>query len=143
MKLQPAVKKETAHIAVGTALGVAAMLLVFALLGRFDAGTAVSGLLGGALAVANFLLLGVTVQRVANQADEGRGRKMMQFSYNMRMLLMVVWLILALAVPFFNWVAAMIPLLMPRLTIAVMQLTGRYKKDDPAPEAQEPGEKGE
>ena len=124
MKLQPAVKKETTHIAVGTAAGVAVMLAVFALIGRADWGVVVSGLLGGVLAVANFLLLGVTVQRVANQSDEGRGRKMMQFSYNMRMLLLVLWLILAVAVPFFNWVAAMIPLLLPRLTIAVMQLTG-------------------
>lgn len=100
MKLQPAVKKETTHIAVGTAAGVAVMLAVFALIGRADWGVVVSGLLGGVLAVANFLLLGVTVQRVANQSDEGRGRKMMQFSYNMRMLLLVLWLILAVAVPF-------------------------------------------
>lgn len=143
MKLQPAVKKETAHIAAGTAAGVAVMLAVFALLGRMDWGVAVSGALGGALAVANFLLLGVTVQRIANQDDEGRGRKMMQFSYNMRMLLMVLWLILAVAVPFFNWVAAMIPLLLPRLTIAVMQLTGHYKKDGPEPGDGAPGESRE
>ncbi len=143
MKLQPAVKKETAHIAVGTAAGVAVMLAVFALIGRADWGVVVSGLLGGVLAVANFLLLGVTVQRVANQSDEGRGRKMMQFSYNMRMLLLVLWLILAVAVPFFNWVAAMIPLLLPRLTIAVMQLTGHYKKDGPEPGEAPEEQKGE
>lgn len=33
MKLQPAVKKETAHIALGVAVGVAVMLAVFALWG--------------------------------------------------------------------------------------------------------------
>ena len=29
-----------------------------------------------------------------------------------------------------EWVAAAVPLLMPRVTIAVMQLTGMYKKDE-------------
>lgn len=129
MKIAPAVKKETGHIALGTAVGVAIMLVVFAVLGRLDAGVAVSGILGGALAVANFFLLGLTVQKIADGQPEDRARKWMQFSYNMRMLLLVVWLIVALAVPFFNWVAALVPLLMPRLTIAVMQATGMYHKE--------------
>ena len=74
MKIAPAVKKETGHIALGTALGVAIMLVVFAVLGRFDAGVAVSGILGGALAVANFFLLGLTVQKIANGEPEDRAR---------------------------------------------------------------------
>ena len=129
MKIAPAVKKETGHIALGTAVGVAVMLVVFAVLGYFSAGVAVSGILGGALAVGNFFLLGLTVQKMADGQPEDRARKRMQFSYNMRMLLMVVWLIVALAVPFFNWVAALVPLLMPRLTIGVMQATGMYHKE--------------
>lgn len=129
MKIAPAVKKETAHIALGTAAGVAVMLAVFALLGRFSAGVAVSGILGGAFAVGNFFLLGLTVQKVADGQPEDRARKWMQFSYNMRMLLLVIWLIVAIAVPFFHWVAALLPLLMPRLTIGVMQITGMYHKE--------------
>lgn len=129
MKIAPAVKKETGHIALGTAVGVVIMLVVFAVLGYFSIGVAVSGVLGGALAVGNFFLLGLTVQKAADGQPEDRARKWMQFSYNMRMLLMVVWLIVALAVPVFNWVAALLPLLMPRLTIAVMQATGMYHKE--------------
>lgn len=129
MKIAPAVKKETGHIALGTAAGVAVMMVVFAVLGHFSAGVAVSGILGGAITVGNFFLLGLTVQKVADGQPEDRARKWMQFSYNMRMLLMVVWLIVALAVPFFNWVAALVPLLMPRLTIGVMQATGMYHKE--------------
>lgn len=133
MNLQPAVKKETLRIALGTAIGVAVMLLGFVLFGRFQLSVLLSGLVGGAVAVFNFLLLGVTVQKVAAQADEARGRKMMQFSYNLRMLLMLIWVILAVALPVFNWVAAALPLLFPRLTIAVMQLTGYYKKNEEDP----------
>ena len=130
MKLQPAVKKETAHIALGTAAGVAVMLGAFAALGRFDLTVAAGGLAGGAVAVANFLLLGLTVQKITGEANAERGQKLMQFSYSMRMLLMALWLILAVSLPVFHWVAAALPLLFPRLTIAVMQLTGKYKKDE-------------
>lgn len=130
-KIAPAVKKETAHIAIGTAVGVGIMLVVFAVLHRFDAGVLVSALIGGALAVTNFFMLGLTVQKISDGQSEDRARKWMQFSYNMRMLVMVVWLIVAITVPFLNWVAAAVPMLMPRLTIGVMQITGMYKKKKP------------
>lgn len=130
MKIAPAVKKETGHIALGTAIGLVLMLIVFFALKQFNVGVLVSALIGGVVAVLNFFVLGLTVQKIANGESEERGRKWMQFSYNMRMLVMVVWLIVALAVPFFNWVAALLPLLMPRLTIAVMQVAGIYKKTE-------------
>ena len=85
--------------------------------------------MGGAVAVLNFLLLGLTVQKITRETNEERGRKLMQFSYSMRMLVMALWLILAVSMPFLHWVAAALPLLFPRLTIAVMQLTGVYKKE--------------
>ncbi len=130
-KIAPAVKKETTHIALGTSIGVVIMLIVFAVLHRFNAGVLVSALIGGALAVINFFMLGITVQKISDGQSEERGRKWMQFSYNMRMLVMVVWLIIAITVPFLNWVAAAVPMLMPRLTIGVMQITGMYKKEKP------------
>ena len=142
MKLQPAVKKETLRIGLGTAIGVVIMLAVFALLGRFDMSVLLGGVIGGVLAVVNFLFLGITVQRVAAQEDEARGRKIMQLSYNLRMLIMLIWVILAVALPVFNWVAAAIPMLLPRVTIAVMQLTGYYKKNN-EPDPQEPAQSEE
>ena len=129
MKIQPAVKKETLHIAMGSGAALAVMLLVFALLGKFSLGVLASGLIGSALAVFSFFMLGLTVQKMAAQADEGRGRKMMQFSYSMRMLMLVIWLIVAISVPGLHWVAAALPLLFPRLTIAFMQITGVYKRE--------------
>ena len=96
MKLSPAVKQETLHIAEGTAVGVVLMLAVFALLHKLSLWVVFSGVLGGILAVLNFFLLGLTVQKVAQGEDEERGRKWMQFSYNVLMLLLVVWLIVAI-----------------------------------------------
>lgn len=128
MKVEPAVKQETLRIGGGTLLGVIVMLGVFALLGKFSMAVLISGVLGGIVAVLNFFLLGLTVQKAAN-SQEDQARKWMQFSYNTRMFLMVVWLMVAIAVPALNWVAGLIPLLMPRLTIGVMQITGKYPKD--------------
>ena len=130
MEIQPAVKKETLRIAAGTAILVAIMLAAFALLGQFSLAVLLSGLVGGVIAVVNFLLLGLTVQRVAAQSEEAQGRKIMHVSYNVRMLILLVWIILAVALPALNWVAAALPLLAPRLSIAVMQLTGYYKKNE-------------
>lgn len=137
MKLQPAVKKEMLHIALGTGIGAVVMLAIFALLGRFDLSVLLAGVGGSVIAIINFLLLGLTVQRVAAQQDEMRGRKIMQASYSTRMLVMLLWIILAVALPVLNWVAAAVPLLFPRLTIGVMQLTGYYKKSEPAPQGAE------
>ena len=136
MKVEPAVKQETLRIGGGTLLGVIVMLGVFALLGKFSMAVLISGGLGGIVAVLNFFLLGLTVQKAAN-SQEDQARKWMQFSYNTRMFLMVVWLMVAIAVPALNWVAGLIPLLMPRLTIGVMQITGKYPKDTTSSSQQE------
>ena len=136
MKVEPAVKQETLRIGGGTLLGVIVMLGVFALLGKFSMAVLISGVLGGIVAVLNFFLLGLMVQKAAN-SQEDQARKWMQFSYNTRMFLMVVWLMVAIAVPALNWVAGLIPLLMPRLTIGVMQITGKYPKDTTSSSQQE------
>ena len=72
MKLQPAVKKETAFISIGTAAGTALMLVLFYLLHRlmpesvpFDYRIVLSAVIGCAIAAANFFLMAVTVQRIA------------------------------------------------------------------------------
>lgn len=138
--LHPVVKKELKHIAVGTAAGVAVMLVVFALLHRFTLGVAISGILGGGVAVLNFFVLGLTVQNIASQESEDQNRKRMQLSYNLRMLLIGVWLVINIVVPGLSWLAAGLTLLLPRITIGIMQLTGMYKKDDkPAPQDEPEG----
>ena len=54
MRVQPAVKKETLHIAAGTGLMTAVMLLVFLLLGRLTLPVVLGALLGACFAVLNF-----------------------------------------------------------------------------------------
>ena len=131
MKLQDAVKKETGNIALGPGLGVIAMFVVFFVLHMvipedwtpfkynvpFDYKVILGGLGGFLVAVGNFFWMAVTVQKVASTEDEKLAREKMGVSYRYRTLLQLLWVILAIVVPVFNWVAGIIPLFIPSLYI--------------------------
>lgn len=139
MKLQPAVKQETRKIALGVAALSAVMLLVFLAIGRFDLSVLLGALLGAAAAIGNFFLMAISVQQVAEeraaspaeedsaQADKAVRRKM-QLSYTGRMLLLGGVAVLALLLPCFQPVAAVLPFLFPRAVIALEGLMMKKKE---------------
>ncbi|MBD5094518.1 MAG: ATP synthase subunit I [Subdoligranulum sp.] len=129
MKLQEASKREAMHIAVGTLVFSCIMNGVFALLGQWNLTVLWGTLLGGGFAVLNFILLALSVQKLAAETDEKKGKAWMQMSYQMRMIATVVVGIIGVSVPCFHWVAVLIPLLFPRITILAMQLLGMYKPE--------------
>lgn len=125
--IQPVIKKETKRVAISTGIGVAIMWVIFGVLhlvmpGKipFDYTVILGGLFGGAVAVLNFFLMGVTVQNVASTTDEEFARKKMKASYSQRMLLQMVWGIIAIAAPCFQFVAGLLPLLFPGVGIKLM-----------------------
>lgn len=126
-KLQPAVKKETMNIAIYTGVGTVVMFILFFVLCKFipdtvpfDYTVILGGVGGFTVAVLNFFLMAVTVQKVASEEDEKRARSLMKLSFSRRMLLQVVWLIAALAAPCFFWVAGFLPLLFPSAGIKLV-----------------------
>lgn len=127
MTLQPAVKKETGRIFIGTAVLTIVMVAVFWLLHRltpesvpFDGKVIVSGVIGCLVAVANFFLMAVAVQKVAGSNSEDKARQLFTFSFRYRMMIQLIWAILALTVPAFNGAAGIIPLFFPSLVIKAM-----------------------
>lgn len=130
-KPQETVLCETKRIAVGVFSMLAIMLIVYAALGRFSLAVLLGGLIGALYAVLNFLLLGMTVQKVAEMREENEelARMQMKSSYNMRMVIMILLIVVAFALPFVDGLACMIPMLFPRLTIFVLQLTGKIKDE--------------
>ena len=128
---QETVLRETKRIAVGVFSMLAIMLVVYAALGRFSLAVVLGGLIGALYAVLNFLLLGMTVQKVAEmrEGNEELARMQMKSSYNMRMVIMILLIVVAFALPFVDGLACMIPMLFPRLTILVLQLTGKIKDE--------------
>ena len=118
MKLQSAVKKETVAVAAGTGIGCLALIalfLVFYLIFpessvKFDYRVVLGALVGGAVAVANFFLMAVTVQNVVNVTNRDDALRMMRVSYRNRMLMRGIWIIIAIFAPCFNYAAGIIPL---------------------------------
>ncbi|MBQ8088669.1 MAG: ATP synthase subunit I [Clostridia bacterium] len=134
MKLQPAVVRETKRIAAGTSLMLAVMLLVYLTLGRLNTSVVLGGLYGGCIAVLNFLALGVTVQNSVSgiqgedEAQAKKAKNLMQFSYSVRMLLLLALAALGIAVFKFDGLATLLPLLFPRITIAIISVTNHFTK---------------
>ena len=131
-RLQPAVKKETKRITVVTFFGVVLMWAVFAVLHLvtpesvpFDYRVILGGIGGGFIAVLNFFLMALTVQSVASLTDEDTAKKQMKVSYRQRLLLQIVWMIVAMTVPCFQVVAGIAPLLFPSLGIKAMAVIKR------------------
>ena len=119
--------RETRRIAVGTALCLGCMFAVSALIGRLTPAFVLGGLVGSAYAVLNFYLLGRGVQRALDSGDEQMARSSLRASYSMRMVGMLIVAVLAFVLPFVEGIACLIALVFPRITIFVLQLTGKDK----------------
>ena len=125
--VQPAVKKETKRIIKITIVGLILMLILFAVLHfampdkvPLDYTVFLGGIGGGAVAVLNFFLMGLAVQKAASASDEGTARMKLKASYSQRFLMQILWVILAIVAPCFHFVAGIAPLLFPGTGIKLM-----------------------
>ena len=148
MKLQSASRKEIARVAKGTAvcdLILLAGLFVLSLEGivQFNY-TVFLGVLGGsAVAILNFTVMCLTIQKAVDIEEKKQMKAFIQGSYNGRLLLQAGWIVVAFLVPHLNVVAAAAPLLFPNLTIFYLQSKGKLvepseRKNPPAAENEEP-----
>lgn len=118
--IQPAVKKETKRVIVITLLGLFLMWILFAALHfimpdkvPLDYTVFLGGIAGGCVAVLNFFLMGLAVQKAAAAEDEGTARMKIKASYSQRFMMQVFWVIIAIIAPCFHFVAGIAPLLFP------------------------------
>ena len=125
--VQPAVKKETKRVVKITAVGPILMWILFAVLHftmpdkvPLDYTVFLGGIGGGAVAVLNFFLMGLAVQKAASASDEGTARMKLKASYSQRFLMQILWVILAIVAPCFHFVAGIAPLLFPGTGIKIM-----------------------
>ena len=154
MTIQPAVRQETGKIAIG--VGVLSVLTagVYLILGRFNYTVLLGLLLGMAFAVGNFFLMALTVQHAAEKMNDAevppepetedgeeppkqelspqarQAKKRMQLSYMGRMAMLVVMAVVAIKLPCFYAVPALIVQLFPRITVFIEGL--RMKKEQNA-----------
>lgn len=130
MKLQAASKKEIIRITIGSTICLIIMMAVFFVLSLFGVvkdyyKVALGGVGGTLIAVLNFIILCLTVQKVAGMENGKPLKARMQISYNLRLALQAAWVVVAFIVPCFNVVAAAIPLLFPTTVLYILQLRGK------------------
>lgn len=125
--IQPAVKEETKRLAIATFSGVAVMYVVFFILHLvkpewvpFDYTVILGGLVGGIIAVLNFFLMGLTVQKIVATKEEDSAKSMMKASYTQRTLLQMLWVVLAIVLPVFQMVAGILPLFFPGIWFKIL-----------------------
>ena len=128
--VQPAVRKETKKVAIGTFVCVVLMWAVFGI-GHLAVPEQIpfdyTVLLGGMVAVLNFFLMGLTVQKIVSMEDDKQAAAKMKASYSQRMMLQLIWGVLAIAVPCFQFVAGILPLLFPNIVIKTVGIIGGRK----------------
>lgn len=153
MKVQPAVQAETKKMALGVGVLTVLMIAVFLVIRQFDYTVLLGAALGFAAAVGNFFLMALTVQKVTGDmpvlpkreeeaeetADEEKERplsdeakqagKQMQLSFLLRMLMLGGVAALAVTAPIFHPWAALLPILFPRIVIALRSLTENKQKE--------------
>ena len=134
MKPDSAVRRETARVAAGVFALVAAMLAVYAVIGKFSVPALLGGVYTGLLTVVNFFVMGMTVQGITNRAAEKERteqeiaeltlemKNRMKLSYNLRMIALFALMVAGIAVFKFDPIATILPILFPSLVIRVLQI---------------------
>lgn len=127
MKLQSASRKEIKRIAIGTLACDGIMIAGLFLLSQFGMGTFDLGriLLGAAcgsvVAVINFTILCLTVQSAVEMENKRKMKARFQLSYNIRLALQALWVVVAFLIPQIHFIAGAAPVLFPNVVLIYLQ----------------------
>jgi len=132
MRIDPAVKKETLYILGFSIVLSVVMELVFWLCGHMDYTVPLGNLLGVIIAVLNFFLMGLTIQKSIGLSEKDASEKL-KLSQKLRMLMVIALAAVGVGLPCFHSLAVVIPLFFPRIAIAFWPLLNK-EKGQPADE---------
>ncbi len=122
------VLKQTGIIAVGQAVCVAAMVGIFALLGQFEMTVLWGGIVGGVLAVLNFLTMAVGAMIAADKAveqDVKGGQATVRTSMILRLAVIAIVLIAFAKSGLCNVLAMVLPLAFTRPVLMFAEFFGK------------------
>ncbi len=116
------VLRQTGILALSLGIGTGLMLVVFALLERFDRTVLLGGVFGLLLALGNFFFMAVTASLAADKAesqDVKGGMQIMRGSYPLRLAVLAVALILLAKSGLCNIITLVVPLALVRPVLMV------------------------
>lgn len=126
-KIDSTVLKETANVALVTLIFSVLMQSVFLIAGKWNYTVLLGNLLGGAAAIGNFFLMGLTVQSALG-LDAKDAKSRMKLSQMLRTLLLFAIAVIGYAVPVFNLLTVVIPYMFPRIAVALRALSIKKQK---------------
>ena len=118
-----AVIRETKYILFFTLALSIPMQAIFIVLKSWDITVLLGNILSGGFAVLNFYLMGKAVEKAVSK-DEKEARAIIKKSQSLRQLMLFVVVGIGALVPIFNIWTSVIPLLFPRIAIALRPLFG-------------------
>ena len=121
-KIDDTVRRETVYIAAWVVILSVVLQAVFLVVGLWSFDVLVSNVLSAAAAIANFLLMGITIQKAVNK-EQKDAAQMMKFSQSGRMFMQFA--AAAVGVLFFNPITAIVPLFFPRIAIVFRPFIGK------------------
>lgn len=124
---------QTGIVALGEALGVAAMIGIFALLGKMNMSVLWGGLVGGLVAIGNFFVMAMGAYIAADKAknqDVKGGQATIKGSYFLRLIVMAVVLFAFAKSGICNVIALVIPLVFVRFTLTLWEFFRRKPGDN-------------
>ena len=113
-KIDPTVKRMTGYIAACVLVLSALMQAVYLVIHAWNLTVLWGNLLGAAIAVLNFFLMGLTIQRSLTLSQED-AKKFIRVSQSLRMLMILVLCAIGAALPVFDLLAVVLPQFFPRI----------------------------
>ena len=119
---------ETGIIAIGEVLCIAAMMVIYLLIGYYDASVLLGGIIGGVLAVGNFLFMAIGASLAADKAlaqNVKGGKAVIRNSMLLRYLVIFVILAACAKSGLCDAIALVIPLIFVR---PIMMISEFFRK---------------
>lgn len=128
MKIDKTIKQESLYLLLGVIILSAVMEAVFLIFNAFDYTVLLGNILGGGIAVLNFFLMGITLQKSLADSDPKTAKNRVKLSQSMRFLMLIIVAVLGGVLSCFNLIAVVVPLFFPRI---VLTIRGLKIKDSP------------
>ncbi|MCQ2516259.1 MAG: hypothetical protein MJ094_05295 [Saccharofermentans sp.] len=116
--IDPVIKKETKFIALVVLILSALMQAVFLIIGLWDLPVLFGNILGGVVGILNFFFMGLGLQS-ALKKETADAKQTAKFSQTMRNLMIVVTIVIAVFVSWFNLASTAIAIFFPTIGVFV------------------------
>ena len=124
MKSKNTAFRETGPVAIGQLACTAAMVAVFALIGRFQLSVLLGGIAGAVIATANFFIMSFVANLAADKAeaqDVAGGKRLLKTSMLVRYAVLFLVLFACAKSGLFNKIALVVPLVFVRPTLTLAE----------------------